>query len=489
MSINVRTSLEEELAEFRRWKQLPLAEGRNIFERLVRHEFQSPEEHRARECFNLSRLVRHAVAHVPHYGELFRQLGMTAEDVRTPADLAPLPVLKKHEVIQRSEAFRAKWLPRGEGPPIVYDSTGTTGQPVRVLMSRTASAMFAFLWHRMARWFRYDPMGTFMKIRIPSTLPRTKDGSRLAPGKMLRRRVWMYLGKYFETGPELIYSVSTEMQLQLKWLKQFRPDYLMAYPGVFEEIALACEGKCPTDSLKSILGIGSGVSPGVRAWTESVYGVPMDQNYGLNEIGIVAVRCRAGRYHVNNEHCLVEIVDSEGRACPPGTSGHVLVTTLRNIASPLLRYDTGDIAMVADGPCPCGRTLPSFGEIIGRYRRFAGLPAGTRERVRALLKAFEMMPLEFTRNLRRYQIYQNHEDHFEVRLTTVGPMPPEFEARVREQWEKDCANSRPLTLVEGATITTSPGGKLMDFDSAFYSRDDMASRARVEEKMQSGPPS
>jgi phenylacetate-CoA ligase len=209
----------------------------------------------------------------------------------------------------------------------------------------------------------------------------------------------------------------------------------------------------------------------------------MNQNYGLNEIGIVAVRCRAGRYHVNNEHCLVEIVDSEGRTCPPGTSGHVLVTTLRNIASPLLRYDTGDIAEVADGPCPCGRTLPSFGEIIGRYRRFAGLPAGTRERVRALLKAFELMPLEFTRHLRRYQIYQDREDHFEVRLTTVGPMPPEFEARVREQWEKDCQNSRPLRIVEGATITTSPGGKLMDFDSAFYSRDDMASRARVEEKM------
>ena len=197
MSMNVRTSLAEELAEFRRWKPRPLAVGNPFFERLVRHEFQSTDEHRARETRNLSRLIGHAVAHVPHYRDLFHRLALAPEDFRHLEDLAALPILKKHEVIQNSDAFRSTWLPPGEGPPIVYDSTGTTGQPVQVLMSRTASTMFAYFWHRMARWFRYEPMGSFFKIRIPSTLPRTKDGSRLAAGKMARRSMWLYVGKYF----------------------------------------------------------------------------------------------------------------------------------------------------------------------------------------------------------------------------------------------------------------------------------------------------
>ena len=55
---------------------------------------------------------------------------------------------------------------------------------------------------------------------------------------------------------------------------------------------------------------------------------------------------------------------------------------------PLIRYDTGDLAQAVEGPCPCGRTLPSFGEIAGRYRRFAGLPDHTRDRVRVLQRAF-----------------------------------------------------------------------------------------------------
>ena len=41
---------------------------------------------------------------------------------------------------------------------------------------------------------------------------------------------------------------------------------------------------------------------------------------------------------------------------------------------PLIRYETGDIAQALDGPCPCDRTLPSFGQIRGRRSRIASVP-------------------------------------------------------------------------------------------------------------------
>jgi phenylacetate-CoA ligase len=46
--------------------------------------------------------------------------------------------------------------------------------------------------------------------------------------------------------------------------------------------------------------------------------------------------------------------------------GHVLVTTLRNTAMPLIRYRTGDLAVRRDEPCICGRTLPMLDRVIGR---------------------------------------------------------------------------------------------------------------------------
>jgi hypothetical protein len=45
--------------------------------------------------------------------------------------------------------------------------------------------------------------------------------------------------------------------------------------------------------------------------------------------------------------------------------GHVLVTTLRNTAMPLIRYRIGDLAVRQEAPCGCGRGLPVFERLAG----------------------------------------------------------------------------------------------------------------------------
>ncbi len=51
----------------------------------------------------------------------------------------------------------------------------------------------------------------------------------------------------------------------------------------------------------------------MRTHIERSFGVPAHQNYGLNEVGLVAARCEAGRYHVHAENCHVEIIGEDGR--------------------------------------------------------------------------------------------------------------------------------------------------------------------------------
>jgi phenylacetate-CoA ligase len=54
---------------------------------------------------------------------------------------------------------------------------------------------------------------------------------------------------------------------------------------------------------------------------------------------------------------------------PPGEPGEVVMTPLSIEGMPLLRFKTGDISFVLDGPCACGRHSPRLGPILGRKKQ------------------------------------------------------------------------------------------------------------------------
>jgi phenylacetate-CoA ligase len=70
-------------------------------------------------------------------------------------------------------------------------------------------------------------------------------------------------------------------------------------------------------------------------------------NFGLGEVldpGL-CVECEAGRFHVHEDHFLVEVRD-----------GELVLTTLCREAMPLLRYRTRVRCELIHGACACGRT-------------------------------------------------------------------------------------------------------------------------------------
>ncbi len=75
-------------------------------------------------------------------------------------------------------------------------------------------------------------------------------------------------------------------------------------------------------------------------------------------------QCQGG--HLNPQLALVEILDDHGATLPAGQAGQVVVTPLGVEGMPLVRFATGDIAALYGEPCPCGRTTPRLGPILGR---------------------------------------------------------------------------------------------------------------------------
>jgi phenylacetate-CoA ligase len=122
-------------------------------------------------------------------------------------------------------------------------------------------------------------------------------------------------------------------------------------------------------SLKTIIVAGEpgGSSPSVRAKIESYWpGVQVFDHHGLTEVGPVSYQDPKvpGRLLVLEDFYLVEVIDpASGHEVLAGEEGELVITTLRRLGCPLLRYKTGDI--VRKGYTRLGR-LCFEGGVSGR---------------------------------------------------------------------------------------------------------------------------
>ncbi len=467
-----RCSLDTEREEQRRWRLLPQHAGIRDFDAMVENEFREPAELTALQAAGLRRVLQVAADSVPYYQALFEKLAVSPQQGGDFEVLRRLPVLSKHDVQGNEAALCARKMPRGEKVYAWFQSSGTTGRATRVLHTHRSNLVFNLLVQRQFRWFRWDPMRLRGEIRNYGLLPPRADGSRQAPGAACRQDFWRYAGRFFKTGPQAGLCATNPIERQLAWLQETAPSYLTANASVLDRLAWFAEGKAVPDGLESVHSISEQMTETMRARVERNLGVVVNESYGLNEIGIVALRCAAGRYHVQIEHCIVEVLDDSGAPCAPGTVGRLVVTGLNNFAMPLLRYETGDLAAAAEGPCPCGRSLPAFGELVGRYRRLAGLPEDTLEKILALKVAVRESPVAVGDRFREYQIVQRRDGSYELLLCVEGgPLPAGFYDWVHQCWSRKFGADGPgLKLREVGRIPPSPSGKPLEFVSDFTSQ-------------------
>jgi len=72
--------------------------------------------------------------------------------------------------------------------------------------------------------------------------------------------------------------------------------------------------------------------------------------------------------HAWENYYIVEVIDPKTKErLGHGEEGELVITSLENVAHPIIRYRTGNITKILDGEkCGCGRTNVKIGRIIGR---------------------------------------------------------------------------------------------------------------------------
>jgi len=104
----------------------------------------------------------------------------------------------------------------------------------------------------------------------------------------------------------------------------------------------------------------------LRSKLEEKFGMVIRQSYGTADIGCLGYECMLKNgMHIPDDK-IVEIVDPEtGKQLGPGKTGEIVATTFNRVY-PLIRFGTGDLSILSETPCPCGRTSPRLVKILGR---------------------------------------------------------------------------------------------------------------------------
>lgn len=464
-----KTTFEKELNFQKEWELKPKWKGISHFNEMMLQEF-APEEEWDQITFNrLYDVIFYVSQAVPYYKNIFSKINFDAKKFSNFEQLKTIPILEREHLQSHFEALQTTQYPDGERYGGMTKTSGSSGQPVVVRYCLSSYLTYPLIKQREYRWFRFSPGESFASIRPADEIQKRNNGEYYKKGMTLETDAWPLVGQYFKTGPFYAFIHTNPIEEQKKWLEQYQPHYLLSQAANLELLALNVKEQCQTEYLKGILSISQQMTSEMREQIESSLRAPVYQNYGLNELGLVATRCpEGGRYHIHSEYYFIEIVDEEGQDCKPGESGRLLVTSLINRAMPLLRYDTGDIATASDGPCSCGRTLPTFFDIKGRYRRIAGLPPGTWDYWCSIQGALSQMPKELAMPLSRYQLHQFKDGTFELRLQTKGDLQKAFYDKVKYWWENtEEKESLELNILIVDEIPRGPGIKLENFTSDF----------------------
>jgi phenylacetate-CoA ligase len=418
----------------------------SCLESLRRTQWASPEKLLDYQRQRLEEIVRHAREFVPFYEQRLAPLFRNgACDLRAWREI---PILTRAEVQAANDEIRARAVPRHLARMVEARTSGTTGTPLFFAQSEIANLVNLCHIERTMEAHGMDRTAHQARIRLEAAgdaeYPEGDEDDE-----------WNLV---CPTARQSRLGIQSTIAQQAEWLARRAPAYLTTYPSTAGALARQFEASGSTLPLKGVVTFGETVDTLTRDDVQRVFGCNIIDNYGTQEIGYIAFECPAGGgYHVCAENVLVELLDDDGNDAAEGERGRLVLTPFFNFAMPFIRYDIGDFAVAAQGPCSCGRTLPRLATILGRQRSIFTFPDGSQYSPWKWRKLFNAhLPAK------QIQLVQTAPDCIELRYVPQdGAVPPD--PALIEQIGR--GGIHPMVLCRAVPVTEIPrmqSGKLED---------------------------
>ena len=296
------------------------------------------------------------------YTDKLDAAGIHPDSIQTLDDLKRLPLTEKSELVQaQSDA-----LPFGSNTTFeesaysrFHQTSGTTGTPLRVLDTPESWDWWGRCWgHVLAgagltendRMFVPFSFGPFIGFWA-AVEGAQKINALMIPGGGRDSLQRLHLMK--ELGATVMCCT---------------PTYALRLAEVAQESSFDLS-EIPLRTLIHAGEPGANV-PATKARIESVWNAKCYDHAGASEIGAHSFECelQPNGTHVTESEFIVEVLNPETlEPVPAGEQGELIITNLGRIGYPVIRYRSGDLVVLNQQKCTCGRSYARFeGGVLGR---------------------------------------------------------------------------------------------------------------------------
>jgi phenylacetate-CoA ligase len=307
-------------------------------------------ERGARKEKEALRVLNYAYQHAPGYKKFLDEKRVNPQDVKGIEDFSKIPVLKKNrmpEYHQNNPPFGGFLAVPVENLKRIYVSPGPIYDPegrqedywgLRKCLYNTGFRPGDIVMNTFS--YHLTPAGIFLDeacngigcVTVPTGVGNTEIQVKTIAGL----QVTGYIGV---------------------------PSFLMALIKKMEELGYDTARDL---AMEIALVAGEILSPSLRQGLND-YGIIVRQALITADLGGVAYECpQEEGMHISDD-LYIEICDPlTGEPLPAGSIGEVVVTDLGKECYPLVRYGTGDLSVVVEDACSCGRTSYRLKGILGR---------------------------------------------------------------------------------------------------------------------------
>lgn len=406
---------------------------------------RSPEDVRRRQMEDFRFHVRRSLARFPFYRDKVEQAmgrlpGEGAEFL--PEDL---PVWTK----QDQRKLFATLNPKDFQGCFLHATGGSTGVPTQFYMTRESSEWRQAVTDRGYGYGGAEPgRRAFYIWSDPATEPPLFKRLKMA----LHQRILNH------THFNCFFFNDDRKRLCCEAINARRPETIVSYASKVAELAVFVRDnpgllKWRT---KNIVTGAEGLREGQRELIREHLGGQVYMSYGSREFMLVGMESRHQcGYHLSDDNLLVEVVGDDGRPVPAGESGRICVSDLHNATNPFIRYEIGDLGVMAgdDEPCPEGFPFRRLLKVHGRAGEFVYTPDGAK--LTAIYFAHNLKELDW---IDGYQLVQKSKNHLHVRLITAAPLTDAMKAQADAQLRPKLADMR-LDFERVPALETAKNGK------------------------------
>jgi putative adenylate-forming enzyme len=149
-------------------------------------------------------------------------------------------------------------------------------------------------------------------------------------------------------------------------LSKIQPNVLSSPPSMLRIIAKEIETGRLAINPKRVISYAEVLYPDVKEYLTSVFKCPVHEIYKCTE-GPIAISCKQGSLHINEDLVLVETLNYDGSQTPAGSPcQRMVVTDLHKRSQPIIRYELNDIITISPEKCSCGSSFRVIENLQGR---------------------------------------------------------------------------------------------------------------------------